>query len=122
MSLYYRRCIFLDHTLQCAADCNLQLRSCLLSSFVMSLHTKANFTISLFLFLFKGISAPKGLKITVIEPTPEDQMSQSHFEWENFIRPSRFSSVGLWLPLLKSMQFSSLEFLLPTRFMGRSQI
>jgi len=95
MSLYYRRCIFLDHSLQRAADCNLQLRSCLLSSIVMSLHTKADFTISLFLFLFKGISAPKGLKITVIEPTSEDQMSQSHFEWENFIRPSRLSSVGL---------------------------
>lgn len=88
--------------------CHLQLRSCLLAYTVLSLHKKLTsplvycffthslFTISLFLFLFKGISAPRGLKITVIEPTSENQMSQSHFEWENFIRPSRLSCVGLY--------------------------
>ncbi len=41
-------------------------------------------------------SAPKGLNITVIVPTAEDQMSQSHFEWENVIHPPRLSCVGLY--------------------------
>ncbi len=54
----------------------------------------SSFTISL--SFQQHSSAPKGLKIAVIVPTAEDQMSQSHFEWENFIHPPRLSCVGLY--------------------------